>query len=312
MWPLILENVCQATGLQKSDVFAVPISLQVQSPQKKDNLTVMVEEQVISVMYNQATVSPSVRMKALSSLGLADSTTCVRVLLRGIMVEYILDPDVIQTNPVPSINKVNMVMIPMESGTCGLRLAALLIESGTILLQNLLHLVVLPYNTHGRFEFRFQRLYVFLAINTMFKDTIATMYSAITDILCHETTKQFFKSEYLPGVQQALSAEGTWSINRSLLLNLPRTSLLVATPRLFPTNSVAAPTTSESISNPSDISSPSSIQPNDLTGDFQVSTFTQGEKLLQSNDRIYLAIEALTALMMRVHTPAPGSNGGSS
>jgi hypothetical protein len=269
----------------------------------------MVEEQVIAVMFNPASVSPTEKTRALTILGLADSSTCVQVHLRNIMVEYILDPDVINTHPVPSSNKVNMVMIPMETGRCGLRLASLLIESGTILLQNLLHFIVLPYNTHGRFEFRFQRMYLFLATNTMFKDTLAVAYSSITDMLCKAPalSKRFFKSEYLPGVQQALSQNGTWSVNRSLLLDLPRTSLLVPTPPLF--KSTQEPTTTETMSNSSDISSPSSMQPNDLAGDFQISSLSQGDKLLQSNYQIFQAIEALTKMMMRIHTPAPGSNG---
>jgi hypothetical protein len=65
------------------------------------------------------------------------------------------------------------------------------------------------------------------------------------------------------------------------------------------------------MSTSSEVSSPSSIQPNDLHGDFQVTAISQGEKLLQSNDRIFQAIEALTSMMMKIHSPAPGSNGGS-
>jgi len=232
------------------------------------------------------------------------------------MVEYISDSDVIISNPVPSTNKVNMIMIPMETGTCGLRLASLIVASGSITVDTLLHFAVLPYNTHGRFEFRFQRMYLFLTANTLFKDTMAITHQSITAMLCQDSTlsRSFYKSEYLPGIQQALSVEGQWSVNRSLLVGGPRTSLLVATPRLFPpsVSSTRNHTSNEaeSLSNPSDLSTPSSVQPNDLTNEFQVTSLSSGERqLLQSNDRIALAIEALHSLMLKVHSPAPESYG---
>ena len=316
MLPLILDNVCQASGLLQNDIFGIPITLQAKSPVKQGELTVMVEEQVIAVLFNHKTVSPSDKMKALAAIGLADSTMSVQVVLRGIMVEYISDSDVIISNPVPSTNKVNMIMIPMETGTCGLRLASLIVASGSITVDTLLHFAVLPYNTHGRFEFRFQRMYLFLTANTLFKDTMAITHQSITAMLCQDSTlsRSFYKSEYLPGIQQALSVEGQWSVNRSLLVGGPRTSLLVATPRLFPpsVSSTRNHTSNEaeSLSNPSDLSTPSSVQPNDLTNEFQVTSLSSGERqLLQSNDRIALAIEALHSLMLKVHSPAPESYG---
>jgi hypothetical protein len=78
--PLVIDNVLLATQLQLDEVFALPIVIQASPKLKKDNLTVLLEENVIAIMYDPTKVTTERKNRALHLLGLADSS-----------VEYIAD-----------------------------------------------------------------------------------------------------------------------------------------------------------------------------------------------------------------------------
>jgi hypothetical protein len=127
--PLIIDNLIQVTELTRTDIFGIPLTLQAKSPLTQKNRIVLIEEQVIAVLFNPATVSPAMKLRALQSLGLADSTMTTRVLLRSIPVEFIVNSDVLLIHPVPLSERINMILIPMVRNGCGEQLTQLLIAS---------------------------------------------------------------------------------------------------------------------------------------------------------------------------------------
>jgi hypothetical protein len=326
--PLVIDNVLLATNLLPNDVFALPVVIQASAKVKKNKLTVLVEENVLAVMYNPFTVPIDKRNKALQLLGLADSSISACVSLRGIPVEYIADPDVILTNPVPTLDRINMIMIPLEPSASGLTLMQLLIGSGAIDPTTLLHFTVLPANQQARQEFRHQRLYVFLTLNAFFKDAMAFSHPSVKELLLNEKTshKRLFKSDFLPGILSAMSSSGSWSRNRQLLSGSPQITShnggrKFTNPSPHPIPSLGA--SPEVMSEPSCVTSISSVlHPDDLTADFgaQVTLFNrqmfsqqqlmaqQTSQLLENSAKMVLALEALT-LFITKQTPSPGTNG---
>jgi hypothetical protein len=223
--PLVLDNIVAVTGLTLNDIFIVPTTIQAISPKTIDSLQVLVEENVLTVMYNPSTVSEDRFLSALKSLGLADSSQTIQLHLRGIPMEYISNPDIILSRPVPlnALEPINCIMIPMSTSSCGIALANLLLSTGTIQPENLLHLVVLPRNPHARYEYSHPRLYVFLTRGAQFRDSLASSTSAITALLSPELKgrKSFFKASHLPGIYALIQVTGTWARNKHLLKGAP-------------------------------------------------------------------------------------------
>ena len=92
---LVLDNICTVTGLAPEDIFILPTTIQALPNNKIDNKKVLVEENVLSVMYNPETIDPSQLLESLRLLGLVDSSQTVQLTIRGIPLEYIAHPDVI-------------------------------------------------------------------------------------------------------------------------------------------------------------------------------------------------------------------------
>ena len=223
-------------------------------------------------------------------------------------------------------------MIPMQSGTSGIKLMALLVTVGAVDLTTLLHFTILPANKQARQEFRHQRLYFFLTLNASFRDALAFGNPSIQEFLYPNIVKKFFASEYLPGLNAALHPNGRWTRNRKLLapevdkpkLRKERAARKFASvPADFPTFSPLG------MSEPSTASSAQSVLiPGNLSPEFDTSSqitvmqrhmesqntmiFQQAQdtrSLLEKTDRMATALENLANHLMR-QSLSPGTNGG--
>ena len=265
--PLVHDSILEVTGFKEQDIFLIPTTIQATSPNPVEGRTVLIEENVLTVMYNPVTVNEESYVQALQSLGLADSSQTVTVTIRGIRLEYIVHPDVILTRPVPthSLEKITCVLIPLKLQSCGIHLTNLLIASGTISSLNLLHLVVLPRNPLARYEYSSQRLYLFLRKDSQFFDALATGTSEIRSHLAPqgESRKTFYHLDHLPGVRAAMKAHGPWSRNRFLIHGTPLSQIVIDTsssPSVTPSSAVSSCTTSISTPTLQDQPSDHSIQ----------------------------------------------------
>ena len=328
--PLVLDNLLHVTQLERRDIFALPIVIQARHPVKKDNLHVLVEENVIAIMYNPDTVSSDKKSRVLQLLALADSSVSSCVSLRGIPIEYIAHPDVLLTKPSPNPECINMFMIPMRSGASGTLLMQLLITVGAVDPTTLLHFTVLPANQQARQEFRHQRLYVFLTMEAFFLDALAFNHPNIQAFLSPKSQKRIFRSEYLPGITAALHHNGKWSQNRKILESSTVKPQVVGKQQSWkPPNIQGTSYSPTEASEPSAVSSASStLIPGNLSSEFEMGSqvavmqrhlVTQQSmiiqqaqdtrSLLEKTDQMVTAIERLTSHLIQ-QTLSSGANEG--
>jgi hypothetical protein len=232
-YPLLLDNICQATQLDPSDVFLIPTVLQAKSSKLVNNLRVLIEEDVLTVLYNPLTVSTTRFLEALQSLGLADSTQSSLVSIRTIPFEYISHSDTLLLHPVPlhALEQINCILIPLSPCACGIHLVNLLISSGSIQASSLKHFTILPSNPHERHEYSYPRLYIFLSRGSQFRDSIAFGHPSIFPYLAHSLLgkKRSFKLNHLPGLHSKIQPKGQWSLNRFLITGTPKSTVTHST-----------------------------------------------------------------------------------
>jgi hypothetical protein len=242
-FPLILDNICQATQLTPSDIFIIPTILQARSPTPVNKLRVLIEEDCLTILYNPLTVTSARFLEALQSLGLADSTQSSLVSIRTIPFEYISHSDTLLLHPVPlhALEQINCILIPLSPSACGMHLVNLLISSGSIQASALQHFAILPPNPHERNEFSYPRLYIFLSRGSQFRDSIAFGHPSIFPFLAQSLMgkKRSFKLDHLPGLHAKILPQGRWSLNRFLITGTPKSSV-THTPHPKPTQVTAA------------------------------------------------------------------------
>jgi hypothetical protein len=267
--PLILDNIIEVTGLTADDLFIIPTTIQAILPEPKDDLRILVEENVMTVMYNPATVLEHQYLDALESMGLADSTQTVKLSLRSIPLEYIAHPDTILDHPVPthSLEPINCIMIPLAPKTCGIYFTNLLISAGVIACADLLHVTVLPLHPQERYEYGSPRLYLFLTRGVPFRDAYVLGNPTIKALLAPPilNRRRILKFTHLPGLRAIIQPEGTWSRNRQVLTGTPPAVLTKS-------NLVAIPSAGETCSEPTDV--PSTISTTISTTDTTPTTLT--------------------------------------
>jgi len=339
LYPLVMENILLSTSLTLPDIFLVANVIHASSGQLKNNREVMVEENVLTVLYNPSIVPHSHVAQALQRLGLADSSQSVKVSLRGIPVEYIGIASTILTRPVPDhvLEPINSVMIPLAPGASGLEVVRLLIAMEVISQEQLLHFALLPANPNGKREFCPPRLYLFLVRGAQFRDALITGRPELLILLSSSEVlyRRFFKSERLPGLQAALLPSGSWARNRALLLNGPRAQLSQNPPASFKphtvpsqvhvqaTPSAASTQEAESVcSNTSDGILPSG----DLSGDFnrmtvhsppplyiaqQQSMAVKQDTQISQSDAMIALLHDISQSLKRLNLPS-GSRGAES
>ena len=311
--PLVLDNILTVTNLTPEHIFILPTTIQSISPRKVDSLNVLVQENVLAVMYNPAELTPAGYLTALQALGLGDTTQTIQLTLRGIPLEYIANPDVILTRPVPlhALEPINAFLAPLKITTCGLNLINLLISSGAIRVADLLHFVVLPRNPHGRYEFSYPRLYFFLKRGAKFQDAVAVGTPEISSLLPPAIKgRNFFKQSNLPGIYAVIQKGGTWSRNKRILTGSPISEIPLAS------------TPSPSVSTATSFSSTSSVQ-HSQPKETQVTVMATMQQLLQQhtsfsttqdlilqNSNLMVAIMADLAKSLKAK--APGLQGADS